>query len=320
MIGAIAGDIIGSDYEWKPQKDLSLIEIFKEGSAITDDTVASLAVAKFLMEGGDPSEVIRKACLHWLHIKGGFGLDFCHWIIGEKDGPYNSWGNGAAMRISAAAWLSESVEDAAHKAKIVTEITHNHPEGIRGAQAIAVATRMLLEGWSKQDVRSVMEGKFAYALDRTIDQIRPCYTFEVSCQKTVPEAITCFLESDTFEECVTLAISLGGDADTLACIAGGLFHAYDRTASPEIMKKARTFVPDELKATLHDFDVQVSQKTYPRTCPDKLPYFVPSSKPDPVLLMQSDEAERYHREMSKMEAFLAAPRKRGLLSRLFGHV
>ena len=318
MLGAITGDIIGSDYEWRPEKDISKVEVFKDGSMYTDDTVASIGISNALLARADSfkeiSEILQNTCLPYLHVKGGFGIDFCHWILGHKDGPYNSWGNGSAMRISAVGWLSDSIEDAHHKAKAVTEITHNHPEGIRGAQAVAVAIRMLLEGYDRSEVKAAIEEKYLYDLDRSVESIRETYSFEVSCQRTVPEAFCCFLQSESYEDCVKKAISLGGDADTLACIAGGLYEAYNGADAAPYITKGMAYLPPELRTQVSAFEDACRNKVFEKSDYRDLPVYVPPAKPDPVLAMQDEERSKYMEEIEKIDRLMKAPAPRSKIS------
>lgn len=235
MLGAITGDIIGSRFEFNGIKSTNF-ELFGRECRYTDDSMMTMAVAEWLLD--DPlhtHEVLEQKMVKYgeLDPDAGYGGKFYDWLFRPQrlssDGtrqPYNSWGNGSAMRVSAVGWMFDTLEETEHTAKISACITHNHPEGIKGAQATAAAIFMARNGASKTEIRDYVATKFQYDLNRTIEQIRPEYGFEVSCQKSVPEAIIAFLDSDDYESAIRLAISLGGDADTQACIAGGIAEAF----------------------------------------------------------------------------------------------
>ena len=235
MLGAITGDIIGSRFEFNSIKSTSF-DLFGRGCRYTDDSVMTMAVAEWLLDDPNYSHAILEQKLvryGELDPNAGYGGKFYDWLFNPNqlwpDGirrPYNSWGNGSAMRVSAVGWMFETIEETECVAEISASITHNHPEGIKGAQAIAAAIFMARKGASKDEMRDYVSNKFQYDLNRTIEQIRPEYDFEVSCQKSVPEAVIAFLDSVDYESAVRLAVSLGGDADTQACIAGGIAEAY----------------------------------------------------------------------------------------------
>ncbi len=235
MLGAITGDIIGSRFEFNSIKSTSF-DLFGRGCRYTDDSAMTMAVAEWLLDDPNHSHVVLEQKLvkyGELDPDAGYGGKFFDWLFNPTrlwpDGirrPYNSWGNGSAMRVSAVGWMFETIEETERVAEISASITHNHPEGIKGAQAVAAAIFMARNGSSKDEMREYVSNKFQYDLYRTIEQIRPEYDFEVSCQKSVPEAIIAFLDSVDYESAVRLAVSLGGDADTQACIAGGIAEAY----------------------------------------------------------------------------------------------
>ena len=226
MLGAIAGDIIGSVYEFTGQKRYDF-EMLPKGSRFTDDTVMTIAVAHWLSncdeEGNtDHSKGHLIKCMQKLGQEypfAGYGSSFNAWLWCENPHPYNSWGNGAAMRVSPVGLYAETLDEALELAKISAEVSHNHPEGIKGAQAVASAVWMAMHGYTKDEIRDYIMANFHYDLARTVDEIRSCYKWDVSCQGSVPESIICFLEGKDFEDVVRLAVSLGGDADTMACIA-----------------------------------------------------------------------------------------------------
>ena len=226
MTGAIIGDIAGSRFEFNNHRSKDF-EIFHKDSFFTDDTVMTIAVAFALMhhEGDLP-----QLTAHWMQRLGRFypglsyGNSFQSWIDGDIKGPYNSFGNGAAMRVSPCAWVAKSLDEAIQLSENVTAVTHNHPEGIKGAEAVTVATYMALHGANKKDIYRDM--KEYYDLDFTIDEIRPKYGFDETCQGTVPVAIRAFYEADSFEDAIRTAVSVGGDSDTLAAITGSIAEAY----------------------------------------------------------------------------------------------
>lgn len=225
MIGAIAGDIIGSVYEFDNIKTTDF-PLFTNESDYTDDTIMTVAVADWLLNGGDLAKVMQRYGREYPYPTGGYGGRFSGWLREKDPLPYNSWGNGSAMRVSAVGWMFDSLEKTLEVAKETAIVTHNHPEGIKGAQATAAAIYLARTGKSKQDIKQYIETTFSYDLGRTCDEIRPFYRFNESCQGTVPEAIIAFLDSSDFENAIRLAVSLGGDSDTLACITGGIAEAF----------------------------------------------------------------------------------------------
>lgn len=235
MIGAILGDIVGSPYEFdrgKKVKDFG--PLFTDASEFTDDTVMTIAVADGLMKAGldaDP-ETIKKSVIKSLkewgrkYMDAGYGQRFIGWLMHEDDQPYGSWGNGSAMRVSSVGWLYDTLERTREVAGLTAEVTHNHPEGVKGAEATASAIFLARTGKSKEEIKECMINAFGYDLSRTLDEIRPYYHHVESCQQTVPEAMTAFLEGNDFEDVVRCAVSLGGDCDTLTCIAAGIAEAF----------------------------------------------------------------------------------------------
>ncbi len=258
MLGAIIGDIVGSCYEFNSIKTTEF-ELFQSNSRYTDDSAMTMAVAEWLLE--DPMhthEVLEDKMVKYgnLNTDVGFGPHFLRWLFFPKnlfpDGkrkPYNSFGNGSAMRVSAVGWMFGSLEETERVAGISASITHNHPEGIKGAQATAAAIFMARNGASKEEIRDYISKKFDYDLNRTCDQIRPLYGFEVSCQKSVPESIIAFLDSTDYESTLRLAVSLGGDSDTQACIAGGIAEAFYGIPD-DIIIEATSFIPQYFKDTI----------------------------------------------------------------------
>ena len=224
MLGAVAGDIIGSVYEFRNVKSTDF-ELFTPRSTFTDDSVMTLAVAKWLTEDKTHSLHHLINCMQELGRKypnAGYGGSFEEWLARNNPQPYNSWGNGAGMRVSPVGLYAKTLDEALALAAITASVSHNHPEGVKGAQAIAASVFLCKEGKSKREIKEYVENTFGYDLDRTIDEIRPGYYFDVSCQGSVPEAIIAFLEGNSFEEVVRLAISIGGDSDTIGCMAGAI--------------------------------------------------------------------------------------------------
>lgn len=219
MLGAIAGDVIGSIHEGRAAKTRDF-PLFTAESCFTDDTVLSIAVADVLLLGGNYVDAFHA----WFHAypKAGFGGRFRTWATERQREPYNSWGNGSAMRVSPIAYASNSLEKVLAEAERSAAVTHDHPEGIRGARATAAAIFLARSGHAKPTIKQYVEQTFGYNLNRRLDDIRPTYEFDVSCQGSVPESIIAFLEATDFEEAIRNAISLGGDADTMASIAGAI--------------------------------------------------------------------------------------------------
>jgi ADP-ribosylglycohydrolase len=222
MRGAICGDVIGSVYEGRPIK-VTDFPLFDPASGFTDDSVLTIAIADALVMDGDYAAALR----HWgrRYPHAGYGGAFAHWLISEGSGPYGSWGNGAAMRVSPVAYAFQTEQEVLLEAARSAVVTHDHPEGIKGAQATALAVFLARQGVAKGDLRREIEGRFGYDLSRSLALIRPDYGFDVSCQGSVPEALTAFLQSTDYESAVRNAVSLGGDADTQACIAGAVAEA-----------------------------------------------------------------------------------------------
>lgn len=223
MLGAIAGDIIGAPYEWNRIKTKDF-PLFSPSSCFTDDTVLTVALADCILNGREYGETMREYYQRYPHCS--YGAGFHLWANSPNPVPYNSWGNGAAMRISPVGFALDDLSMVLKEAANFTSVTHNHPEGIRGAQAVASAIYLARRGDSKDSIQEFIVDRFGYDISRTLDEIRPDYQFDESCQGTVPQAIICFLESTDFEDAIRNAVSLGGDSDTLACIAGGIAQAF----------------------------------------------------------------------------------------------
>jgi ADP-ribosylglycohydrolase len=222
MIGAIAGDIIGSVYEWDRIKSKQF-DLFSPDCCFTDDTVLTVALAESILTGNDYASLMK--AYYRRYPNAGYGGLFHQWARAHESRPYNSWGNGAAMRISAVGFAFDTLDEVLVRAAEYTAVTHNHAEGIKGAQATAAAIFLARTGSTKADIKQFTAATFGYDLSRSVDEIRPAYHFNESCQQTVPEAVVCFLESTDFEDAIRNAISLGGDSDTLACITGGIAQA-----------------------------------------------------------------------------------------------
>ncbi|MDR3227615.1 MAG: ADP-ribosylglycohydrolase family protein [Prevotellaceae bacterium] len=251
MIGAIAGDIIGSVYEWHNVKTTEFA-LFSEKSKFTDDTVLTVAVADSLLNNKDFAKTIWE---YGNRNRGrGYGGRFRAWLDNKNPQPYLSYGNGSAMRVSAVGFAYNNLEEVLEVAKQTAEVTHNHPEGIKGAQAVAAAVFLAKQGKTKEEIKKYVSETFLYNLDFSLDEIRPTYTFDVSCQGSVPQSIVAFLESTDFENAIRLAISIGGDSDTIACIAGGIASAYYKVIPNEILNFVYDKLPNEFIEILDEFD------------------------------------------------------------------
>ncbi len=256
MLGSIIGDIIGSIYEVANHRSKEF-PLFGTGCRFTDDTVMTVAVADCLMNDGNYTEYIKTYAQRYPNR--GYGGRFIQWMQSDDMSPYNSWGNGSAMRVSSIGFALEDLNSVISEAKRSAEVTHNHPEGIKGAQATAVAIFMARKGQSKEQIKAAIAKSFGYDLSQTLDEIRPTYVFDVSCQGTVPQAITAFLESTDFEDAIRNAISLGGDSDTLACITGGIAEAFYGDVPEDIAKKALSYLDSNMREVVEKFYGSLSQ-------------------------------------------------------------
>ena len=254
IIGAIAGDIIGSTHEFHPIKTKEF-SLFNKRSKFTDDTIMTLAVAQWLLTDKDSKEELVKQLQYYgnEYPHGGYGRMFKNWLQTENPEPYGSWGNGSAMRVSPVAWVGETLEEVQKLAKLSSIVTHNHPEGVKGALATADAIYLARLGSSKEEIKTHVELRYGYDLDRTVDEIRPHYKFDVSCQGCVGESIICFLEAEDYEDTIRNCISLGGDADTMAAIAGGIASAFWEVPN-SIHAEAIDRLDDDLFAVLKEFE------------------------------------------------------------------
>jgi len=257
MIGAIAGDIIGSVYEHHPIKTKDF-PLFHPLSTFTDDTVLTIAVADAILKSRSYRDSIRE--IGKRYPGAGYGGSFSHWLHSDDPLPYNSWGNGSAMRVSPVGFAFASEFAVLEEAKKSAEITHNHTEGIKGAQATALAVFLARSGSGKEGIRAEIHRRFGYNLRRTVEEIRSNYSFDISCQGTVPEAIVAFLDSESYEDAIRNAISLGGDSDTLACIAGGIAEAYHGGVPVDIQEKVREILPEDLWEITAAFSLKYLQE------------------------------------------------------------
>lgn len=249
MIGAIAGDMIGSPYERYPIKHTDFDLVI---SAFTDDSVLTIAIAYTILNDTGIASSLKKFAEKYHNLP--YGAGFRNWVRSWEHQPYNSFGNGSAMRVSPVGFAYDSIEDVLHLAKRTAEVTHNHPEGIKGAQATALAIYLARIGESKETIRREITERFSYDLNRTVDKIRPNYSFDVTCQGSVPESIVAFLDSNSWEDAVKKSISLGGDADTMACITGGIAQAYYKIIPPGIAEAVRDKLPPDLQEVLVMFN------------------------------------------------------------------
>ena len=264
MIGAILGDIIGSPYEFDRGNKTKNFPLFCKFSEFTDDTVMTIAVADaFLPIQPDmDDDAIRQRVAAKMQKYGhlyphaGYGGRFRHWLRDRHPQPYNSWGNGSAMRVSSVGWLFGDLETVRRMARLSADVTHNHPEGIKGAEATAAAIFLARTGSTKVEIKAYIEENFHYDLSRTCDEIRPSYCHVESCQETVPEAITAFLEGQSFEDVIRTAVSLGGDCDTLTCIAGSMAEAF-YGVTEELKAECRKRLDKDLVRVLMDFEKYV---------------------------------------------------------------
>lgn len=250
MLGAIAGDVIGSVHEGTGTKTKDF-PLFVERSRFTDDTVLTVAVAERLLRGGQYVDLYHDYAS--AYPRAGYGGTFIRWAMYRNREPYNSWGNGSAMRVSPIGFACDSLEDVLTQARESAEVTHNHPEGIRGAQATAAAIFLARSGRTKSDIKSLVEQEFGYDLSESLDAIRERYRFDVSCQGSVPQSIVAFLQADGYEDAVRNAISLGGDADTMACIAGGIAEAFFGGVPDEIASRTLAALDDRLRGVVTEF-------------------------------------------------------------------
>ena len=264
MYGAILGDIIGSPYEFDQGEKTKVFPLFSEKSQFTDDTVMTIAVAEAFLQGEQEETAVlrslKEALRRWgrAYPDAGYGARFGWWLWQEDAEPYHSCGNGSAMRVSSAAWLFRDLDTVRRMARLSAMVTHDHPEGIKGAEAAAAAIFLARAGKTKAEIKNFIVETFGYDLSRSCDEIRPAYRHVETCQETVPEALTAFLEGESFEDVIRTAVSLGGDCDTLTCIAGSVAEAF--YGIPEELKRiCRQFLPEDLLKVLLRFEKECVQ-------------------------------------------------------------
>jgi len=254
VLGCIFGDIVGSIYEFNNIKTKDF-PLYNPEAFFTDDTIMTIGVAEHILKktGSDLPLLLQSYGRRYPFAS--YGERFRRWIRSDNPRPYNSWGNGSAMRVSPVGFAYSTLEKVLEKAQATAQITHNHPEGIKGAQATAAAIFLAQHAHTKVQIKSYIEGQFGYDLNKTLDEIRPSYQFDVSCQGTVPPAIRAFLESENFEDAIRNAISIGGDSDTLACITGGIAGAFYG-----VPDQVRSYVETKLDTKLLDILHQFTQR------------------------------------------------------------
>lgn len=266
MYGAILGDIIGSPFEFDQGNKSREFPLFSKKSTFTDDTVMTVAVGWAFLDAQPNADIewIRRRLISSMQQYGkefpyaGYGGIFRHWLREKDPKPYGSFGNGSAMRVSSAAWLYNDLETVRSMARLSAEVSHNHPEGIKGAEATASAIFLARTGSTKEEIKAYIVDSFGYNLSRTCDEIRPGYHHVETCQETVPEAITAFLEGESFEDVIRTAVSLGGDCDTLTCIAGSIAEGFYGVPE-ELKQECRKRLPDELRKILDRFDIWINR-------------------------------------------------------------
>lgn len=254
MLGTIAGDIIGSAYEKANYRAKDFAPLFHPRARFTDDTVCTVAIADALLTGTPPAVALQTWGRRYEHI-GGWGQRFALWLVDDDPQPYGSWGNGGAMRVSPVGLLASSEAEALDLAWRVTAVTHDHPEGIKGAQAVALAIWLARQNASADRIRQQISERFGYDLDTTVDAIRPTYRHSEAAHKSVPQALVCALEATGFEDAIRNAVSIGGDSDTIAAIAGGVAEA--RFGLPQdFATQAWGYLPEDMKQVMRDLYAQ----------------------------------------------------------------
>lgn len=257
LLGAIVGDIVGSRFEWHNIKTKDF-ELFSQKCFVTDDSIMTLTIAKaFLVSKKDYRDLGSKTIVYMQELgrkypHSGYGGNFSRWLVSPAPQPYNSYGNGAAMRVSACGIIAKTLAEAINLSRIVTEVTHNHPEGLKGAEATAVAIYLAKGGKTKEEIRKHIRSHY-YPLDFTLEEIRPTYTFNETCQNTVPQALVAFFESTSFEDALRNAVSLGGDSDTLAAITGSIAASFYGIPQA-IIDTALLYLDETQKEILNDFE------------------------------------------------------------------
>lgn len=259
IIGAIAGDIIGSVYEWDNTKTTDF-DLFCPKCDFTDDTVLTIAVADALLNDKDYAETLKYYARRYPDR--GYGGWFLKWLGGKSQRPYNSYGNGSAMRTSPVGFYFKSPEEVLEKASQVSSVSHNHPEGIKGAQAVSCAVFLARTGKTKEYIKQYIQNNFKYDLSYSLSDIRQTYGFDVSCQGSVGQAIVAFLESKDYESAVRLAVSIGGDSDTIACMTGGMASAFYRHIPKVIIDFSYSRLPSEFISIIEEFDQRTAARDY----------------------------------------------------------
>ena len=263
MLGAIIGDVVGSRFEWDNIKTKEF-DLFTDDCLATDDSVMTLAIAKALMESDSNFDNLGEKAIVYMQKLGrkypysGYGGNFARWLVSSNPKPYNSWGNGSAMRVSGVAYAGNSLEEVVELSRKVTEVTHSHPEGIKGAEATSVAIYMARTGKCIQEIKDYIHEHY-YKIDFKLDDIRDDYTFDVSCQGTVPQALAAFFESVDFEDAIRNVISIGGDSDTLAAITGSIAEAYYGIPI-KIREVAIKYLDNYLREILYEFESKYQSK------------------------------------------------------------
>jgi len=252
MIGSIIGDIAGSIHEFNGNRDPA-VDLFPAGSEATDDSILTLATCEALLSGRDYGEVYREFGRRYPDPMGGYGVRFQSWLFAAVPEPYNSWGNGSAMRVGPVGYALNDVDAVLREAERSAAVTHDHPEGIKGAQATALAILLARNKCDKASIRESITTRFGYDLGRTVEQVRATYSFNESCQGTVPEALISFFDADDFEQAIRNAISLGGDADTIGSVTGGVAQAFFREISPAFISMALAKLTPDLRSVAERF-------------------------------------------------------------------
>lgn len=260
MLGAIIGDIVGSRFEFNNHRSTDF-ELFHPDCSFTDDTICTVAVAEALLHNYSFEEALVKWCQRYPDPMGGYGMSFCNWLFNSRNKPpYYSYGNGSAMRVSPVAWSSDDIRQVLLMAKESAEITHNHPEGIKGAQAVAHAIHLLRKGNSKEIVLGHIQEEFEYRFPYSCDQLRQMVSFDETCMTAVPYSLRCLAESTDFESAIRLAVSIGGDSDTIAAITGSMAEA--AYGIPEWMEeKAMEYLPEDMKQVINQFKLKYEKTT-----------------------------------------------------------
>lgn len=258
MLGAIVGDIAGSRFEFDNLRSTDF-ELFEVGCGFTDDTICTLSIADALLHDAPFDIALHRWCNKYPHPKGAYGGSFARWVQSDNPQPYNSFGNGSAMRVSPCGWVSDDRNTVLELAEQSAECTHNHPEGIKGAVAVADCIWHARKGYSKADIRQMVSSVYGYDLNATCNHIRSTSTFNETCQVTVPQSIVCFLESTDFECAIRLAVSIGGDSDTIAAITGGIAEAFYGIPTT-IKQKAMEYLPAEFITVIDNFYKQYGKE------------------------------------------------------------